>query len=118
MEIYTGNFANVKKYKEAGLHTISIALSARYYSGDSYRLLSPDWSFKDDSENIYTQKFKAKLKKLDKEKVIKDLNAIGNGKNIILLCHEKNGVFCHRHLVNEWLNGNGEFITKEKTLFE
>jgi len=113
MKIYTGNFANLKKYIQAGLTPISIALSARYYSGAAYRYLTPDWSFKNDTENIYTPKFKSKLKTLNKSKVLADLEAIGNGKNIILLCHERYGDFCHRHLVNEWLQGEGEFMTEK-----
>lgn len=109
MKIYTGNFANVKKYRDAGLHTIGIALSARYYTGDHYKALAPDWSFKDDPEESYKIKFSKKLSLLNKEDIKKELFQLSGGKALILLCHEKFGVFCHRHIVNEWLNGEGEF---------
>ena len=120
MKIFTGNFANVKKYVEAGLTPVSIALSARYFSGVSYRDLSPEWSFKDDEESVYTPKFIEKISKLNKEKVINDLALISKGKDIILLCHEKYGDFCHRHLVNDWIGGCGEFgkvKEKQESLF-
>jgi len=109
MKIYTGNFANIKKYLEAGLYPISIALSARYFSGISYNTLAPEWSFKDDPEEIYTPKFLSKIEKLDKDKIKADFLLYSGGKDVILLCHEKYGDFCHRLLVNEWIGGNGEF---------
>ena len=104
--IYTGNFANVKKYREAGLHPISIAISARYFSGDLYRPLNPDRSFMMDPESIYTPKFKKKISLLNAKNVSLDLIKLGKGKDIILLCHEKEGDFCHRRLVAKWLSEN------------
>lgn len=120
MKIYTGNFANVKKYVAAGLFPVSIALSARYYSGASYKKLAPEWAFKDDPEQIYTPKFLSKINKLDKGQVISDLMKLSNGKNVVLLCHEKYGDFCHRHLVSKWIGGEGEFLgekLKQTSLF-
>lgn len=29
------------------------------------------------------------------------------GEDAVLLCYEKPGDFCHRHLVSQWLNENG-----------
>ena len=103
MKIYTGNFANVKKYKEKAIHPISIAISARYFSGDKYIPLNPHKSFMMESEETYTPKYKEILSKLDVEQVVNDLKKISNNKNIVLLCHEKEGDFCHRHLVAKWL---------------
>ena len=37
-------------------------------------------------------------------KVIQELTALGGGHDVILLCFEKPGEFCHRHLVVQWLN--------------
>lgn len=88
MNIYTGNFANVTKYRGAGLHPISISLSARYFTGDSYRPLNPERVFMNDPDDVYTPKFNAILAKLDVNKVVEDLNNLANGKDIILLCHE------------------------------
>ena len=104
MEIKTGNFANVKKYREAGYTTISIALSARYYSGAILKKLAPEWSFKDDVKNVYTSKFMNKINKLDADSILKELRLItNNAEKIVLLCHEKEGDFCHRRLVAKWI---------------
>lgn len=103
IKIYTGNFANVKKYKDAGLHPVSIAISARYFTGDLYRQLNPDRSFMMEHEGSYIPKFEKILSGLSAEKVVIDLEKLGKGKNIILLCHEGENDFCHRHLVAKWL---------------
>lgn len=103
MKIYTGNFANLKKYTKSGLHPISIALSSRYFSGDLYRPLNPDKSFLYDDEKSYIPKFNKKLSNLNPYRVFDDLKNIGNKKNVVLLCHEGEDKFCHRHLVAKWL---------------
>ena len=104
MKIYTGNFANVKKYTAAGLFPISIALSARYFNGVLYRKLNPDSSYLNDPEDEYIPKFEAKLNNISAKIVIKELEELSCGKDIVLLCHEKAGEFCHRRLVADWLN--------------
>ena len=114
MKIYTGNFANLKTYTKAGLFPISIALSARYYNGATYKELSPEWSYKNDPEHIYTPKFNGKLGKLNKEAVLGDLSYLSGGKDIVLLCHEKKEEFCHRQLVAKWIGGVEEFIKPQK----
>ena len=38
------------------------------------------------------------LSKLDPFKVVRDLD------NKVMLCYEKPGAFCHRHIVAKWLN--------------
>jgi uncharacterized protein (DUF488 family) len=103
MKIYTGNFANVKKYRGAGLHPISIAISARYFTGDLYRPLNPDRAFMKEPKLSYTPKYQKKLAILSPANVVSDLEKLSNGKDVILLCHEGEDDFCHRHLVADWL---------------
>ena len=53
----------------------------------------------------YTERFNQEiLDKLDKEEVLKFLDSFET--DIILLCYEKSGDFCHRHIVAEWLHNN------------
>lgn len=113
MKIYTGNFGNVKKYNAAGLHPISIAISARYFGGDKYRPLNPDRSFMQQGEQIYTPKFAALLSKLDPKKVVADFEEISKGNDVVLLCHEAEGDFCHRRLVADWLRDNLHIEVRE-----
>lgn len=58
------------------------------------------------NEQQYTEQFNEQLSRLDPKQVGEELE----GK--ILLCYEKTGSFCHRHLVAEWLRNAG-FIVKE-----
>jgi len=104
MEIYTGNFANVRKYESAGLKPISIAVSARYFTGTCYRELNPDKSFMHDEEIDYKPKFMQKLSTLNAGCVVEDLEKLSGGKDVVLCCHESAGTFCHRQLVAKWLN--------------
>jgi len=39
---------------------------------------------------------------LDPDKVLRDLETLGAGHDIILLCFEKDRTHCHRGLVAEW----------------
>jgi uncharacterized protein (DUF488 family) len=103
MQIATGNFSNVKKYQAKGFFPISIALSAKYFNGYTYAVLNPEWGYMNDAEPSYTQKFNKGLERLSAQKVYADLIAASKGKNIVLLCHEKEGDFCHRSLVALWL---------------
>ena len=113
MKITTGNFANVKKYKTAGYVPVSIALSARYFTGLVYRLLNPEWIYKDDPEISYTKKFNSKLEKLNPEQVYKDLEKLSNGRPVVLCCHENKDEFCHRHLVARWLEKKLNIVVEE-----
>jgi len=102
-KITTGNFANVNKYRRAGYHKVSIALSSRYYTGDRFKPLMPDWKYMQAEQEEYTRQFNNGLKKLDARKIGNELHLLSQGKNVVLLCHEKEGDFCHRQLVAKWL---------------
>lgn len=86
-------------------YAVSIAGRAPlWYSGREYKILAPKlWFFKkykeDSDERFYTVQYqKEVLDVLDPQKVYEDL-----GENAVLLCWEKPGKFCHRHLVARWL---------------
>lgn len=114
----TGYFAKLKNYQNANLTPISIAAKAPiWYKGDEYKKLAPKWSFYSEWKNgshkgdndYYTKHFKEEvLDKLDPEQVLRELEGFSgvSEDNIILLCYEKTGTFCHRHLVADWLNQN------------
>lgn len=111
MKIYTGNFANLRKY--TGLFPVSIALTAKGYEGACYRKLNPSWSYMDEPQDIYTLRFNQHLATLNPQAVYNELAALSKGKDVVLLCHEKEGDFCHRHLVASWLEANLHITVKE-----
>ena len=107
--IYTGYYARLKKYEEAGLTSISIAGKApEFYKGIQYKVFAPSWDIfsKWKSGEInnfqYTDRFNQEiLGKLNKEDVRTFLDSFET--DIILLCYEKSGDFCHRHIVADWI---------------
>ena len=105
--IWTGYFSGYK-----GTEGVAICLWKPYwFKGEQYLPLAPtqrilNWFRETDrgeeAQKIYRQLyFRDVLAKLDVHQVARALD----GK--VLLCYEKQGVFCHRHLVAEWLNVNG-----------
>ena len=123
MLMYTGYFAKLKKYQEAGLVPVSIALkSPDWYHGLEYKQLAPNWDIlsawksgehKGDID-YYTKHFEEVLDTLRPEDVIIELKQFGLLQDIILLCYEKPESFCHRHIVANWLNKNGLYVTEYK----
>ena len=111
----TGYFAKMKTYTDAGFVPVSIAAKApSWYKGLEYKKLAPKWEFFNEWKNgshkgdndYYIQHFKDEvLAPLKPEDVIHELSELAGVKphKIILLCYEKPGDFCHRHLVADWL---------------
>jgi uncharacterized protein (DUF488 family) len=80
------------------------------FKGDACEALAPTWSLVNGlksgeiSKEKYTSVYKNMLEFFDAEQLAKDLES--EGSDVVLLCFEKRGEFCHRHLVSEWLNKN------------
>ena len=55
-------------------------------------------------EEKFSKAFRSELDRLDPLSVVADLlDMAGENPDIVLLCYEKAGDFCHRHIVAEWL---------------
>lgn len=83
------------------------AVKPVWFNGRHYKKLAPKyWFFKkykeDGDESFYIEQYyKEVLDKLDPKEIYKEL-----GEDAVLLCYEKPGDFCHRHIVAEWLTAN------------
>lgn len=121
--IYTSYFAKLSKLP-ANITPIAICgKSPEWYKGIQYKKLAPKWSFfsvwKQTHDNEYYIKHfnEEVLNTLNVETVIKELYSLA-GKNqdndIVLICYEKPGDFCHRHLVADWLTSNGYPVEEYK----
>lgn len=97
--------ANSKAFRDRGLRLVSVARSARYFSGESYPDLFPTWEMiRLENEEKYEELYRKQvLSKLDPLKVWEDLQ------DAVILCHEKiediesGKTFCHRHMIARWL---------------
>lgn len=112
MKIFTSYFANLKKI----INPISICGKAPlFYKGPQYKRLAPKYGFFMDwkqgklDNDGYVRCFKEQvLKYLNHEQVLEDLQNFYEGQDVVtLICYEKPGDFCHRHLVADWLKEAG-----------
>lgn len=114
--MYTGYYAKIKQYEAAGLITVSIAGKAPdFYTGIEYKKVAPRWAFFNEWKNgshkgdnkYYVEHFNEEvLSKHTPEEVLNEIMGLAgvSSDKIILLCYEKPGDFCHRHLVARWLS--------------
>lgn len=119
--MYTGYYAKAKHYADCGLVPVAISLHPPvWFDGLRYPLLAPSASilngyrygnFKDDTGH-YVRRFTEEiLGRLDREKVKRDLTYLTGTDctKIVLLCFERPGDFCHRHIVASWLGDCTEY---------
>ena len=111
--IYTSYYARLNKLPD-NITQVSIAGRAPdFYNGYEYKKLAPKYSFfkvwKETHDNDYYIRHynEEVLSKLDVRGVLSDLLSLTGSYDLCLLCYEKEGDFCHRHLVADWLVRNG-----------
>ena len=126
--IYTTYFAKLKSLPN-NIIPISICGKApSWYTGLQYKKLAPKFDFfmkwKETQDNdYYVEHFqKEVLSPLDFIKTIHEVHLLlpyevrekiqsavwdASDWHIALVCYEKPGDFCHRHLVAQWLNTQG-----------
>ncbi|EDR9549881.1 DUF488 domain-containing protein [Salmonella enterica] len=85
---------------------ISIARHAPRNTPAGYRIynrLAPGPWFNSVSEAKYNELFRNEiLAPLDPQRTWDELHALAGGYEPVLLCWERPGEFCHRHLVSDW----------------
>ena len=126
--IYTGYYAKIKEYADAGLRLLSISRTKPGFAKDCIDVppLFPDekilWGHKKgDIDNMeYTSKYLAQLDDIGIDRIIKTIQIFGD--DVVLLCWESPEKFCHRHILADYINRNSdlvveEFGTKELSLF-
>lgn len=108
--IYTTYFKNVENLPD---NVIPISISAKapnWWKGRQYKKLAPtyeilDFYHKTHNEEFYTIEYLGRvLCKLNPKDVLEELlSDIPEGCTIALVCYEKPGEFCHRHIVASWM---------------
>lgn len=121
--IYTSYFAKLSKLPSNITPIAICGKSPEWYKGIQYKKLAPKWSFfsvwKQTHDNdYYIQHFNEEvLSPINADDIIHELYSLA-GKNqdedIVLICYEKPGDFCHRHLVAEWLTSHGYPVEEYK----
>lgn len=113
MKIYTGYFAQLKKYQELGLTPVSIARwSPKWFSGYVLKDLAPSEDllngYKAGKVSIeeYKRQYLQHLETVKWSKVLHRLEEIAPD-GVILCCYEKPNDFCHRHILSEYMRDSG-----------
>ena len=103
--IYTGYFAQAKKYK--GILMSVAGKTPKSFNGIKLRCFMPKfwffqkWKNGEISNDEYVEIFKKEvLDHINKESI---KNFLSSDKDLFLLCYEKSDDFCHRHIVADWI---------------
>lgn len=119
MKIYTSYFAKMKNIPDEIVRISICGKAPDWYDGIQYKKVAPKYGFfqewkKNHDNNFYIEHFDAEvLDMLNAESVYRDLEKLSNGNDCVLLCYEKVGDFCHRHLVANWLQDKLSIEVKE-----
>lgn len=108
MKVYTGYYGGMRDYK--GLVCVAISLGMPKWlkapMGNIRPLNPPKWMLGLDGD-AYVQAYSRLLSKLNPRDImaaIETESRIHGGGDVVLLCYEKPGDLCHRHIVADWLN--------------
>lgn len=113
--IYTSYFGAMKKLPDTFEPIAICGGIPSWYTGKWMKKLAPSWSIwkewhdstAPNKNEHYTERFIPEvLGKMDVQKVVSKILDLAGGKTPCLLCYEKPGDFCHRHLVADWLNNS------------
>ena len=111
---FTSYFANFGKIPIGVIPVAICGKAPDWWRKLQYKKLAPSWSiwseWKYDHHNndIYTARFNNEiLANLDVNIVMRQLLELTEGKPFCLMCYEKPGDFCHRHLVADWMKSAG-----------
>jgi uncharacterized protein YeaO (DUF488 family) len=114
MKIYTSYFGNLKKLMQAGIIPIGIAqFPPSFFYGTSMKELAPAPFMLSKSMSAKEYDFLFQTRILDVLKqadVVKKIEKLALGKDVALLCYEKDPLDCHRSAVAEWLNKAGHDV--------
>jgi uncharacterized protein (DUF488 family) len=122
MQIFTSYFGNLKDLIKANLHPIGIAISQpKWYKGTNFKNLAPKYEMINWPEDRYTPEFKKILLNQNAKLVFDQMRSFSGGKDVVLLCYEMPGQFCHRRLVAEWFEKElgievKEFVRKDERI--
>lgn len=119
MKIYTSYFWNLNKIPK-NIVPISICVNEPYwYNGMLYKKLAPSQSIfnnwlQNHDENYYIDHYNNEiLKFLSAKDIYQDFYNMTEGLDCVLLCYESPNIFCHRHLVANWLSKELSIEAKE-----
>lgn len=102
--IYTSYFGQLKNLERDGIEPIAISRSQpKGFTGQKRLDLAPTWAMLKMSDAQYDECYERILSRMDVDAFIKEYE----GRDVALLCWEKDINECHRKRVGEWLRAAG-----------
>ena len=121
-ELYTGYFANVKKYEEMSYTPVSVAgITPEFFKGEKWLDFAPrktffsEWKRGSITNEEYMRQYLKYLKTIPKED-IEELREMTRYNKFVMCCYEKTGDFCHRHYLAAFLRRVYSFKVTELVL--
>jgi hypothetical protein len=133
--IYTSYFAKMRKFPENFIPVAICGGIPEWYKGAWYRKPAPKYDFFQKWKQTHDNEYYIKhynsevLDQLNINNVLVDLQLLvpedkrakmtepvwlSPDVHLVLLCYEKSGDFCHRHLFSDWLNKAGYQVEEWK----
>lgn len=110
--IFTSYFAKTKQLIELGIYPIGISqIPPKFFFNPNIQAVAPSRSilfeYKNDPDieryvRRYTDEILSQI--TTPQALIDYLYKLSGGKDVALCCYERSGVFCHRHLLADFLN--------------
>ena len=117
MKIFTSYFGRKAMLEKAGIVPISISLwKPKWYEGLQLLQVAPKaFMLKEDlTRQQYVDCYKRYVTdRLRVEQVVNWIEQLSGGKDAALLCYEKPGDFCHRHLLAQWMTEQSGLVVEE-----
>lgn len=120
MDIYTSNFASARRFDPSRYCLVSISLfPPKGWNGYRCFSLAPSDSLLREyksgaiNEAGYTDSYLQYLDSIAVRSEFKVMAEWAKGRDIVLLCYEKAGAFCHRRLLASWILEHFGYDIKE-----
>ena len=121
MKIYTSYFSALRKLPETIVPISICGRAPEKFYGIQYKILAPkygffqEWKQNHDNDAYIREFYKQVLNPLSAKEIYRQLENLSGGMDVVLVCYERPGDFCHRHLVADWLSKELGIEVKEYT---
>lgn len=110
--IYTSYFSRVRELKKCGIQPIAISRGVPAgWAERQIKELAPTWQMLKMSDEDYNRCYEQILANVDRDKLVESFG----GRDVALLCWEKDINECHRKRVGEWLREGGYEVEEFQT---
>ena len=114
MKIYDDYFGNWKHWRSDAIPVSICRFPPKSWNGAQLLdVAPPEWlleGVKTGNVNLdlYTKIYQQMLRNVGRETILRKLEELSGGRDVVLVCYEAPGDFCHRHLLKEFLENDDD----------